>query len=495
MLLLSLSLIDCFYVGIAALLIRFLITLIKSPRLAIPGPILGRFTNLWYLWQMKRGDFHYTNIKLHEKNGNVVRIAPNYYSISDASAVKTIYGHGAKFEKSAWYDAWNFGPTATMTNLFSERNSKKHAESRRKVASMYSMTSLVAYEPAVDNCIEIFKERLLEFSKQGSIIDMAHWMQCYAFDVIGEITFGSRFGFLEAGNDIGGVMESIDSGLTSSSYLGLYSWLYPFFLWASQRLQGAGPSYATQFTFQHIQQTKATMKNHRADLPSHMAMKLVQKQAQNPHDMSDWDILATAASNVGAGSDTTAISLSSTLYYLIRAPGCLEKLRKEIEESGVGPNPTFKETQAMPYLQAVLKEAFRVHPGTGYPLFRVVPSGGEVIAGQFFPAGVNVGINSWVSHYDKEIYGHDADVFRPERWLESSKEQLTVMEQSFMPFGAGSRTCIGKNISLLEMAKLIPILVRDFDFELSQTVQRSWTTRARWFVKPMDFEVKIRERN
>ncbi|KAJ5353128.1 cytochrome P450 pisatin demethylase [Penicillium brevicompactum] len=465
-----------------------------SPSFLIPGPILARFTNVWYLWQMKRGDFHHTNIRLHQENGSIVRIAPNYYSISDPSAIKTIYGHGSKFEKSEWYDAWNFGPTSGFTNLFSERSSKKHAEDRRKVASMYSMTSLVSYEPLVDNCIEIFKKRLHEISTYGRSIDMAHWMQCYAFDVIGEITFGSRFGFLEAGNDIGGVMESIDSGLTVSSYLGLYSWIYPSYLWISRKL-GLGQTYATQFTFQHIQETKATMKNHSADLPSHMAMKLVQKQTQNPHDLSDWDVLSTAGSNVGAGSDTTAISLSSTLYYLLRNPECLARLRKEIEDSGVGSSPTFKETQAMPYLQAVFKEAFRVHPGTGYPLFRTVPKGGEVIAGQFFPEGVNVGVNSWVSHYDKDIFGQDADIFRPERWLESNKEQLIAMEQNYMPFGAGSRTCIGKNISLLEMGKLMPILVRDFDFVLSRKIeQESWATRARWFVKPQDFEVGVRRR-
>lgn len=204
--LLSISFTNLVCLGIACLVIRFLATLIKSPSLLIPGPVLARFTNLWYLWQMKRGDFHHTNIRLHQENGkpspvvspgcskhndmtgSIVRIAPNYYSISDSAAVKTIYGHGSKFEKSEWYDAWNFGPTSGLTNLFSERNPKKHAEDRRKVASMYSMTSLVSYEPLVDNCIEIFKKRLHEISTHGRSIDMAHWMQCYAFDVIGEIT-------------------------------------------------------------------------------------------------------------------------------------------------------------------------------------------------------------------------------------------------------------------------------------------------------------------
>lgn len=99
-------------------------------------------------------------------------------------------------------------------------------------------------------------------------------------------------------------------------------------------------------------------------------------------------------------------------------------------------------------------------------------------------------MNSWVSHYDTNIYGLDAATFRPERWLEADGQQAKLMEQSFMPFGMGSRTCIGKNISLLEMNKLIPVLVRDFDFELSQDNKvDGWKTRTRWFVKPRDFKV------
>jgi cytochrome P450 len=182
-------------------------------------------------------------------------------------------------------------------------------------------------------------------------------------------------------------MKALDTGFTVSSYIGLYVWVYPIFLRVS-KLLGMDQTYINKFNFRHIQKSKQTMKHHRVDLPSYIVMKLVQKQAQDPHGISDWDILTTAGSNVGAGSDTTAISLSSTLYHLLKTPVCLAKLRSEIQDSGIGSNPTFKETQAMPYLQAVLKEALRIHPGTGYPLFRVVPKGGAFLAGQFFPEGV-----------------------------------------------------------------------------------------------------------
>ena len=56
------------------------------------------------------------------------------------------------------------------------------------------MSSLVNYEPFVDRCIDIFFDRLDEFSSQKKSFNLGHWFQCYAFDVIGDITFGQRFG-------------------------------------------------------------------------------------------------------------------------------------------------------------------------------------------------------------------------------------------------------------------------------------------------------------
>jgi len=60
-------------------------------------------------------------------------------------------------------------------------------------------------------------------------------------------------------------------------------------------------------------------------------------------------------------------------------------------------------------------------------------------------------------------------------------------------FGLGSRTCLGKHISILEMSKLIPQLVRRFDFELEQP-EKQWTTENYWFVKPVDFRLRVKLR-
>lgn len=72
---------------------------ILDPLRHIPGPLIARFTRLWYVWQIYKGRVHYTNIDLHKKYGPIVRLAPKFYSIDDVEAAKTVYGNGTRFVK------------------------------------------------------------------------------------------------------------------------------------------------------------------------------------------------------------------------------------------------------------------------------------------------------------------------------------------------------------------------------------------------------------
>lgn len=92
-----------------------------------------------------------------------------------------------------------------------------------------------------------------------------------------------------------------------------------------------------------------------------------------------------------------------------------------------------------------------LHPAAGLILERVVPPQGMDILGHFIPGGTTVGCNAWVLHRRSEVFGEDVDDFRPERWIEASPSQLAQMKATMFQFGAGARTCLGKNISMLEM--------------------------------------------
>ena len=492
---------------IAARLIYLAIQHITSPVRSVPGPWQARFTRLWFLLKVRSGSFHHDNIDLHRKYGPIVRVAPSYYSISTPD--KAVYGISSKFPKGEWYEGWKH-PDPDKWTLFVDRNIKRHSDERRKFQAMYSMSSLLSYEGYVDDCVEILKMRFSEIARSGQTINLAYWLQCYAFDVIGAITFSNRFGFLDAGEDMGGAIQALDNNMAYSTQVGIYPNLHPILYAILEKMPGsgaAGRTYLMNFTRQKIadrmeERKKSSYKagpDTEADdssVPKDFLSKIADANERDPQKVTAYNIFMMAISNVIAGSDTTAVSLSEIMHRLITTPRVLAKLRSEIvEHRPEGGVLTFKQTQEMPYLQAVIKESLRLHPATGLPMWREIPEGGAEVAGQFFPAGMNVGINSWVAHYDSDVYGSDVCEFRPERWEEAKAEdaeRLQRMEANYMPFGLGSRTCLGRHISTLEMSKLIPELVMNFDMTL-QMPPEDWKTVNYWFVKPERFPVQIRK--
>lgn len=207
--------------------------------------------------------------------------------------------------------------------------------------------------------------------------------------------------------------------------------------------------------------------------------KFLAAQEARPDFMSDTLVQTMAVSMAFAGSETTAISLGAVFYHLLRTPAALARLRDELDAAGRDGLfadcqtglVTWHEAQRLPYLDACVKEAFRLHPAPGLPMERIVPPQGADIAGRFVPGGTVVGCSAWVMHRNRHVFGDDVDAFRPERWLvdesrpDRAREEARVKEMGAMmlQFGMGSRTCIGKNISLLEIYKLVPSLLRRFD--------------------------------
>jgi cytochrome P450 len=85
----------------------------------------------------------------------------------------------------------------------------------------------------------------------------------------------------------------------------------------------------------------------------------------------------------------------------------------------------------------------RVHPGVRSPLWRITPKGGATICGHFIPEGTEVGMIAWVVHQDKRVFGQDANVFRPERWLDSDTPKIAAMDRAFFSVGPSVFCCRG----------------------------------------------------
>ncbi|KAM5366832.1 hypothetical protein ACJZ2D_010284 [Fusarium nematophilum] len=160
-------------------------------------------------------------------------------------------------------------------------------------------------------------------------------------------------------------------------------------------------------------------------------------------------------------SETTAIFLTGTAYFLLRNPESLKKLMLEVRSSfnsvdditGDSPN-------ALPYLRSVLEEGIRIFPPVSLGLPRT--SSGATVDAQFIPPGVVVSVPPWVTQRDSR-YWKEPESFRQERWPENKGQ---TAKEAFQPFSLGPRACIGINLAYLEMRVTPAKLVWMYDWEL-----------------------------
>lgn len=187
-------------------------------------------------------------------------------------------------------------------------------------------------------------------------------------------------------------MAYIHQYLIHASHVGVYPELHRPIARLQSLFSPKDFSALVKFTQAQLQERLSKMDAVKIDSKDDFLSRLLKLHADNPEKVTMTDVFVTCNTNIGAGSDTTGLSLSAVLYYLCKNPRVMTKLRDEIdgmaEKGDISDPVTFGQAQKMPYLQAVLKEALRMHPATGLPLGRVVPKGGAVIAGKMFPAGV-----------------------------------------------------------------------------------------------------------
>lgn len=444
-------------------------------------------------------------------------------SFSDGDALIEVYSAYTKFEKSGFYIPFDAKTShGFVPTVFSVRSEHAHRGIKRPIAGAYSMTTLLELEALTDECISIFQTKIedkISASSDHSIeLDLGEWLHWYAFDLITSITFSNRLGFMTKEEDVEGIIAAIEGRLKYNATVGQAPFLHPFLL-GNRVVSGLGkyiPSVAKLNTAARIvdfaarQVSRYENKDRDAVEYRDMLDRFRRTKSDGQLQMTDVDVLMAAVGNIFAGSDTTAISLRAMFYYLAREPNCLAKLLQEIDEKDkagkLSTIVTFAESQDMPYLQACLKEAMRMHPAVGMLLERIVPKEGITISGHRIPAGTVIGANPWVVARDKGVYGEDADDFRPERWLdlwravesggdqvEAAQTKLKRMERNFLAFGTGSRSCLGKNVSLLEMNKLVPQLLRHYRIELVDK-ERDLRVENYWFAKQVGLVCTIAPR-
>jgi cytochrome P450 len=159
------------------------------------------------------------------------------------------------------------------------------------------------------------------------------------------------------------------------------------------------------------------------------------------------------------GHETTATALAWAFYWIHHLPSVRQKLLQELDSLGENPDPM--EIFRLPYLSAVCQETLRIYPVAMLTLAREVLTPVELMGHQLEPGTVVVA-SIYLTHRREDLYPEPLQ-FKPERFLE---RQFSPYE--YLPFGGGSRRCIGLALGQLEMKLVLATILRDFDLVLTE---------------------------
>jgi cytochrome P450 len=200
--------------------------------------------------------------------------------------------------------------------------------------------------------------------------------------------------------------------------------------------------------------------------PGDLLDMLLDARDENGAGMSDLQLRDEVMTLLLAGHETTANTLSWTLYLLAQNPERQARLEAEVRTVLCGRAAEAAGLDRLPYLQMTLMEDQRLYP-PAWAIGRKALQDFEV-SGFRIPAGTNVVVSQWVLHRDPQFYP-DPERFDPERWREESAGRRTLPKFVYLPFGAGPRVCVGASLALTESALVLATLMQRFRFSLASS--------------------------
>ncbi|KAE8378161.1 cytochrome P450 [Aspergillus bertholletiae] len=430
------------------------------PLASIPGPFLASITNWHDGWRFMRGGSQEYYLHLHREYGPVVRYGPNSVMINDPYFLPQIFHRRA--EKTSFY--------ANNPGLFGVQKYEDLLNAKHGLAAAFSMASIKTYEPQVDRYLRVLLDGLMD--SQASI-SLDTWIGWFTYDVVGCILFGEPIGFLENRQDIHGLVAGTSQAFDTIDYLARVpklSWFYRK-TYLGRKLFQLSAEYQNGI---HILQTILEGQYDRyRGAPNSVCGKsqtifqrLIASKYADGSLLNAHDVKGEAMQTMMAGSATIASATNRLFNNLIQNPQVLSKLQHEVGQLRLteAAHPiTFEQAHALPYTNACIRESFRLTPTI--PLFpRTAPLGGLTYNGIYVPEGTAVASSPWITMKSKFLYGDDAAVYRPERWLEASPETLKQWDRYEFHWGYGNRLCTGRHLSVMEIYKLTVELVARFDF-------------------------------
>ncbi|KAB8073437.1 cytochrome P450 [Aspergillus leporis] len=460
----------------------------------IPGPPAALLSNFWLLIVCRAGKRYKYVDEAHKRYGPIVRIQPNHVSIADEEAIQTIYGHG----------------TGLLKSIFTSRDRAEHSRKRKVVAHSFAPQSMRNFEPFIHSWLKVFLKKWDDIADQKAQqdgyanVEGRVWLNYLVLDIIGDLAFGAPFGVLEnASEDVKvrisdnktinlPVITSLTTRSEIAATVGTLPELRPYLKWIPDPFFHAGVTGMNNLRSLGTARIVDRLNN---PPPADRHKDLLERVREGRDDKGEpfgmGELTAEALTVLIAGTDTTSSTFAALMYHVVRTPGVLQKLQAELDAALPADTmvPSFDQVKTLPYLGAIINESLRHHSSISLGLPREIPQGtqGITIKGRYYPPGTVLSIPIYTVHHLKEVWGPDAEEFRPDRW-----ENLTPRQKkAFIPFSYGPRACLGRNLAEMELRLITAAWARRYDFVLRKDEMEVNEGLAR---KPIAVNVGLKRR-
>lgn len=393
---------------------------------------------------------------------------------SDPDEIRRIWSVHSGYYRTQWYKASRLNPDEE--NVLTVTENTAHHRLRAHLLAGYTGKGVDNAEQRVDEqvkkLIALIERKYLSTPKTMQPCNLARTMQYLTQDIITAVGFGKAAGYLDVDEDMFGVLEICEFVLLPAhiiSFLPILqklletSFVKPF-LPKPTDTHGVGRFLGVIKS--HVDKRYGVDKIRNSDiLQTFVDSNLRRAQVES-------EALVT----LFGGTDTTATGLRTTIFFLSTNPNVYRLLQAEIDaaaKSAVRPVIADHHAKTLPYLQACIKEGLRLWPPS-MGLMGKMSDHDDVLCGIKVPAKTQIGWAGLAVMKDKTVFGENADIFEPRRWINAEPAQLKRMEVTYgLVFGGGTRwECLGRKLAYMELGKVL--------FEVSDCSHQSRTSLSMW---------------
>ncbi|KAL5115780.1 hypothetical protein ACEQ8H_006275 [Pleosporales sp. CAS-2024a] len=465
------------------------------PLARFPGSKLAAATK-WYeayfdLVKSPGGQFMIEIDRMHEKYGPIVRINPDELHVRDPEWAETLYcnaSHGARDK---------YPPAAMMTGtpkgVFGTVKHDVHRKRRAAINHFFSKNAINNVEPMIQEMTSRLCDNFSRAADSDSELELRSQFLAVTTDVVCQHTFQRNLGLLHSTKQAHAWKETIGAVAILTPLAKQFTWIIPMALKVPVGLlnavvpslgrivqlhrdmhQEAGVAIQTYASQGGASVSKSQWGTDADAKEQHATMfqSCLESRHLDPEEKKLNRLAQEAFTIIVAGGETTARVLTTATFYMVEhKESVVPRLREELgslssESSG---KLSLKGLEKLPWLTAIVKESLRITALVTSRLPLVSPDTPLRYGEWMIPAGTPVSMSLRDVLLNEKIFERPHE-FRPERWLAENPE-LARISKFYMPFGRGSRMCVGLNLALAELYLILGTLFAEFDFDLFETTK------------------------